>query len=187
MSARETILARVKANQPVPGGSPDIQVTPISFSDPVAKFKETLTSIGGASIEVQSEDEIINHLSSILPGRVSASQVGPDGAGSGDPHSYSNTEVAMLRGEFAVAENGAIWVTDKQMIDRALPFICLHLVLIVRRSSIVPTMHDAYGLIGASTHEFGTFIAGPSKTADIEQSLVLGAHGAKTLTCFVVK
>jgi L-lactate dehydrogenase complex protein LldG len=46
-------------------------------------------------------------------------------------------------------------------------------------------MHEAYEQIGNSDYGFGTFIAGPSKTADIEQSLVLGAHGAMTMTVFI--
>jgi L-lactate dehydrogenase complex protein LldG len=97
-----------------------------------------------------------------------------------------NVQLAILTGAFAVAENGAVWITSDAMGDRALPFICEHLALIVRRSNIVDTMRQAYERIGASAHDFGTFIAGPSKTADIEQSLVLGAHGPKSLTLFLV-
>ena len=48
-------------------------------------------------------------------------------------------------------------------------------------------MQHAYERIGSSNPNFGTFIAGPSKTADIEQSLVLGAHGPKTLTVFLLR
>ena len=47
-------------------------------------------------------------------------------------------------------------------------------------------MHEAYDLIGDKDYGFATFIAGPSKTADIEQSLVLGAHGPKTMTVFLL-
>ncbi|MNW08326.1 Lactate utilization protein C [compost metagenome] len=47
-------------------------------------------------------------------------------------------------------------------------------------------MHEAYQKIADSVYGFGTFIAGPSKTADIEQSLVLGAHGPKNMTVFIL-
>lgn len=186
MNAREKILARIKTNQPTLAADEEIPLTPISFQDPVAKFKETLASIGGAAIEIENENQIPGRLLSLLPGRDRAHQVGPDDPAKTNAHAYNETEIAILRGEFGVAENGAVWVTDKQMIDRALPFICVHLVLVIPKASIIPTLHDAYDKIGDSDHAFGTFIAGPSKTADIEQSLVLGAHGAKTLTCFII-
>jgi L-lactate dehydrogenase complex protein LldG len=71
------------------------------------------------------------------------------------------------------------------MLDRALPFICENLILVVQRKNIIPTLHEAYELIADSNYDYGTLIAGPSKTADIEQSLVLGAHGPKTLAVFI--
>jgi L-lactate dehydrogenase complex protein LldG len=40
--------------------------------------------------------------------------------------------------------------------------------------------------MGSAEYGFGVFLAGPSKTADIEQSLVLGAHGARGLVVFLV-
>jgi L-lactate dehydrogenase complex protein LldG len=43
-------------------------------------------------------------------------------------------------------------------------------------ADIVPTMHEAYRQINIAEEGWGAFIAGPSKTADIEQSLVIGAH-----------
>ena len=73
------------------------------------------------------------------------------------------------------------------MINRLLPFICQHLILVIDKSDIVPTMHHAYQKIDIAKEGFGIFIAGPSKTADIEQSLVIGAHGARTATIYVVE
>ena len=102
------------------------------------------------------------------------------------PHLLENVEVAIIQAQFGVAENGAVWVTDELLPARILPFICQHLVAIVNRNDLVASMHNAYDIIGNSGYGFGAFIAGPSKTADIEQSLVLGAHGPKTMTVFLV-
>jgi L-lactate dehydrogenase complex protein LldG len=95
-------------------------------------------------------------------------------------------DVTVLKGRFGIAENGAVWLTDQEMRQRALPFICQHLAVILNADNIIPTMHEAYELISKITYDFATFIAGPSKTADIEQSLVIGAHGPRSMTVFVM-
>jgi L-lactate dehydrogenase complex protein LldG len=89
-------------------------------------------------------------------------------------------------GQFAVAENGAVWVASGQTSHRVLFFIAQHLALIVPASELVHNMHEAYRRLRFDRPEFGLFISGPSKTADIEQSLVIGAHGARSHTVFLV-
>ncbi|WP_194775400.1 LutC/YkgG family protein [Pararhodonellum marinum] len=98
-----------------------------------------------------------------------------------DAHELNDLEVAIIQGQFGVAENGAIWLTDENMCLRALPFITEHLVIVLDEKTLVSNMHVAYQKIGDQHAGFGLFIAGPSKTADIEQSLVIGAQGAKSL------
>lgn len=91
-------------------------------------------------------------------------------------------DVAVLPGQLGVAENGAVWVTEQDCVHRVLPFIAQHLVLVLPEARIVQNMHEAYAQIDIDDTGFGVFIAGPSKTADIEQSLVIGAQGARSLT-----
>jgi len=99
-----------------------------------------------------------------------------------DPHHLENVDFAVLRGHFCVAENGAIWVAVDNVKHRELYFIPQHISLVVPASQIVHNMHEAYSRITIGAHLFAGFISGPSKTADIEQSLVIGAHGARSLT-----
>jgi L-lactate dehydrogenase complex protein LldG len=95
----------------------------------------------------------------------------------------ATVDVAVLEGELAVAENGAIWLNeDNYRPHRVLPFICQHLLIVLPLSVIVSNMHEAYERIDIRASGFGVFVAGPSKTADIEQSLVIGAQGARSLT-----
>jgi L-lactate dehydrogenase complex protein LldG len=97
--------------------------------------------------------------------------------------SLAEVEVLEIDGEFGVAENGAIWLTEEALPHRVAPFICQHLVIHVQK--IVPHMHAAYEELKKPSSSFGLFLAGPSKTADIEQSLVIGAHGARSLTVVI--
>ncbi|MDB5022907.1 MAG: lactate utilization protein [Mucilaginibacter sp.] len=71
------------------------------------------------------------------------------------------------------------------MGQRALPF-SQHLAVIIEADAIAASMHEAYKRINQANYGFGSFIAGPSKTADIEQSLVIGAHGPKSMTVFIL-
>ena len=103
-----------------------------------------------------------------------------------DAHGLEDVDWAIIPAHFGVAENGAMWVTDSLIQYRVLPFITQKLAVVVHKSTIVYNMHQAYEKIAGTEYEFGVFIAGPSKTADIEQSLVLGAHGPKAMTVFIL-
>lgn len=190
MSSRDRIIGRLKAALV----KNDVLPEEVVSSDPddlPQKLITVLQGIGGAVVPVANLAAIAEHLRERFnpSGRwinlVRGLEV-PDSALGNDPHLLENVQLSILPGQFAVAENGAVWVTSDMMGDRALPFICEHLALVVEQANIVATMRHAYKRIGDSAHDFGTFIAGPSKTADIEQSLVLGAHGPKSLTLFLV-
>ncbi|MDR0692771.1 MAG: lactate utilization protein [Prevotellaceae bacterium] len=95
-------------------------------------------------------------------------------------------EHAVLQGNLGVAENGAIWLEDKDLPHRIIPFIAQHLIFTLETNKIIATMQDAYQQIDLKDTGYGVFISGPSKTADIEQSLVYGAHGARELTVLLI-
>lgn len=192
MSSREKILEALEKNKPQESPLPALPDSGTSVADPVEKFKTILESIGGTVVSVSRWEEIAAYLNQYfqtearwinrIPELSKVSTVELNGA----PHQYENVLLTILKGHFGVAENGAVWITDDHMGDRALPFICEHLAVIIHASDILPTLHDAYDKIDQTSYDFGTFIAGPSKTADIEQSLVLGAHGPKSMTVFLL-
>jgi L-lactate dehydrogenase complex protein LldG len=187
--SRENILKAVAANQPELLPLPDISSFTGTYNGVREKFTQILSNIGGRVFDVDSINDIPAIVSQHYHGRmiclVEGLEIGdnhlPD-----DAHELADTELALLTAQFAVAENGAVWLTEAQMGTRVLPFICQHLAVVVNAVDIVPTMHEAYKQIGAAPYGFGAFIAGPSKTADIEQSLVLGAHGARSMVVFIV-
>jgi L-lactate dehydrogenase complex protein LldG len=96
-------------------------------------------------------------------------------------------DLAIINGDLAIAENGAIWVSDKNLPNRIVPFFCENLVLIIEAKNIVNNMHEAYKLQHNLDYNYGVFIAGPSKTADIEQCLVIGAQGPRNLMVILVE
>jgi L-lactate dehydrogenase complex protein LldG len=194
MTSRERILAAVKQNQPSLSMLPDISMFEVVETDIAAKYIETFTSIGGQVITISQLDEI----KGILPEhfentkRMVTTLAELDDTAeliseNIDPHSFDDVEVAIVKARLAVAENGAVWLTEDMMGQRIIPYICQHLAVVVAEGSLVSTMHDAYAKIASEDYGFGGFIGGPSKTADIEQALVLGAHGPLSMTVFLIK
>ena len=194
MSSREKILATVLQNQPQLTLLPDISIFKVHNQDIVQKYMDTFIGIGGKIFSVESIDtvkilipenfDITKRIVTTLPELTDVAElVSP----TVDPHSFQDVELAIIKAHFSVAENGAVWLTEQVIGHRILPYICQHLAVIVSATSIISTMHDAYAQIGENEYGFGAFIGGPSKTADIEQALVMGAHGPITMTVFIIK
>ncbi|MDO7745076.1 MAG: lactate utilization protein [Pedobacter sp.] len=193
--SRDKILAALQQNQPELSALPSIPVferdQELSLTE---KFKAMAEGIGSKVYLVSSmkevqdqvnadfagEKRIVSTVASLVSAEIPAFEL------NADPHSYADVDVAIFEPLLAVAENSAVWITEDRMGVRALPFITQHIVMLVNSNILVPDMHAAYERIGMADYGFGSFIAGPSKTADIEQSLVLGAHGPRSMTVFVV-
>lgn len=187
MSSRDKILAAIKQNQPEPSALPSLQGLSGQMPGTLEAFRKVLEALGGTLYEIKDESEIPTLLTAQYPHLQRIITVGDEQRAwiNEDPHLLEDVDMAVVPGQWGVAENGAIWVTEQQIPVRVLPFICQHLAIVLPQNRILPTMHEAYEKIGDPETGFGVFIAGPSKTADIEQSLVLGAHGAKSLVVFV--
>lgn len=186
MNSREKILGAIRSLTLEPKALPDIP----HFSgsgDLVERFTQ---AISGNKGEVLSKGEFEEWFSAagfskVISLSAQFSELAtlslPE-----DPHALETLEVAILEGQFGVAENGAIWLEDTQLGLRALPFATEHLVIVLDRNLLEDTMHQGYEKIAATHSGFGLFLADPSKTADIEQSLVIGAQGAKSLRVVLV-
>jgi L-lactate dehydrogenase complex protein LldG len=193
MNSREKILSTIRANQPELTALPSVPAFAPYFSNLLEKFTEVLTGIGASMPDVNDFDGVIDYIKKQFPGDVLFATTIPELAqfaalktAYDSPHDLEHTELAIINAEFGVAENGAVWLTERELPERVLPFIPQHLAVVLRKEMLVATMHDAYRIIGDQQYGWGSFIAGPSKTADIEQSLVLGAHGPRTMTVFIL-
>lgn len=193
LTARDKILAAIK------NGKPSLQLLPLPtivdavvYNDSREKFIEIFSGIGGQVVMVNGMQDIQEFIAgnfsqknviTTIASLSATEQLLPATGG----HQLENIDLAILPAEFGVAENGAVWLTEAAMQIRVLPFICQQLAVVLSGKNIFSNMQQAYDKIDRQEYDFAAFIAGPSKTADIEQSLVLGAHGPKNMIIFLVE
>ena len=194
-TSREEILARVRSHQWDGLAAPDLNCDWTRYDDPQRHFAEVLKGVGGRCVLVNSIEEAcadLKHFEAYAAARKTVTLVPGVGKSTfdlssvSDPHELEDVDFAILPGELAVAENAAVWVTDAAVPHRVLFFLPQHLSIVVPAGKLVHNMHEALATVDPQKRPFGCFLSGPSKTADIEQSLVIGAHGARSLTVYLI-
>ena len=193
MSKKEDILSRYRANIKQQFDMPSLDdIKGITYPDPLVQFISMSQTVGGKVVELEPGQDIndlirelypeAKEIASNLP-EITIATRNPDTIGS--PQALNNTDVGVIRGVFGVAENGCIWV-PQQMVEKAVCFISENLVILLTKTEIVNNMHEAYKRVEFNDYGYGTFISGPSKTADIAQVLVMGAQAARSVTVILV-
>jgi L-lactate dehydrogenase complex protein LldG len=147
MSSRDKIFTAIRKNKPesVPYTEPDLSLV-INYPDLLSQFSIVLTAIGGSCKEVASATEAKQFIDSIDKGAFVIDTTGdyPSDLARLSPASLAAVDTAIIRGGIAVAENGSIWVTEENMVNRLLPFIAQQLILVIHEKDLVSTMHQAY-------------------------------------------
>lgn len=188
MSSRNDILGNVKRHIQSGYDMPDIDINAIKYIDKIAQFTEMSRFVGGQAITAKEGEDINAVIRSLYPEAkkiasnlpdISIATFNPDNTT--NPVNLNGTDLAIVKGEIGVAENGCVWI-PQNVKEKALYFISEYLVIVLDKANVVNNMHEAYERITMNDYGFGVFISGPSKTADIEQALVVGAHGAKGVT-----
>ncbi len=186
MKSKESILKRINKNKPAFKPLPKDFVSNYEYAEDelLTSFETNLLRAGAEVFGMNSASEATSYIKSKYKGVINFEdkEVRERYSANTAKQDLEGIEVAAIKGQFGVAENGAIWVSEKNFPHRLIPFIAQELIILLDKDHIVSNMHEAYRKIELEDIGFGIFISGPSKTADIEQSLVYGAHGPRKST-----
>lgn len=188
---KEELLNKLRRNVVRQFDMPSKPVDGIVYSDVTNQFVEMSKTVGAKVLEVKSSDDLNSVIREAHPNaKIFASSINgieadlnPDTIASAAD--LNGTDVGIIQGELGVAENGCVWI-PQTMKERAVCFISEELVILLDKDNIVSNMHEAYKRIQMPHYGYGVFISGPSKTADIEQALVMGAQAACGVTVILV-
>jgi L-lactate dehydrogenase complex protein LldG len=191
VSARDEILGALRAAKPAEAALPDVNAfAGVRYPDIRDRFAKSVIEVGGRCVFVAGtlQQELMRipeyaaarKVASLVPeiGNVDLTAVR-------DPHELHDVDFCVLPAELGVAENGACWITDHGRANRAVCFLAQHIAIVVSAATLVHNLHQAYARLELPRRGFAMFLSGPSKTADIEQALVIGAHGPRSCTVLV--
>jgi L-lactate dehydrogenase complex protein LldG len=200
MSAREDILNSIRTRKLAHAPAPEAYHAPKIEGDPVANFVERA---GWTQTEVRVLDKMADVPAAVadllrsknLPANIhlpSDAELGALPWGTTltmkrEPPGPDDAAVAIV--PFALAETGTLVFPARADSPAAWHFRPGVEIAILRAQNVLPQMEDALARIkstGPIPHTIN-FVTGPSRTADIEQTLELGAHGPKALAVLVVK
>lgn len=193
MSSKEDILKKYRANVKQKFDMPRLDdIKAVSYPDPLAQFVTMSKTVGGQVVEIAEGQDINAKIRELFPdAKEIASNLPEVTIATRNPDTVeqasdlNGTDVGVIQGVFGVAENGCIWI-PQTMKEKAVCFISENLVILLKRTEIVNNMHEAYRRIEFNDYGYGSFISGPSKTADIAQVLVMGAQAARSVTVFLM-
>jgi len=204
-AAREQILARVRAalgrDGPLPGARADEMRAymaqhaagprPRSAWDPVARFRDRALALSSTVDEVETmasvPDAIARYLeANALPLKavVWPELEGMDWKSAGvqaEARKAEGSDLVGITGTYcAVAETGSLLLLSGGATPASTSLLPETHIAVVPVARIVRGMEDAWALLRSERGKpprATNFVSGPSRTADIEQTLVLGAHG----------
>ena len=156
-------------------------------------FRRQLDAMGGRSFDVADAAAARAKVAELFPDANVVCSAVPEVSGTRriedvrDPHELNDVDVGVVRSPLGVAEAGAVWLTQTELVINALGVLSQHLVVLLDPEAVVETMHDAYGRIDLAASPYGVFMAGPSATGDIEGVIIHGAQGARSLTVLLLR
>lgn len=205
--AKENILKKIREalSQPTPQPFPASEGSD-SVYQPVAQeleveFAEQFGKLQGRFVYCINQQELAFQLGSLVRKMswqkvycVEEELLQRTGVNLGESHvttGLADCDVAITGCECLVARTGSIVMSAAQLSGRSTSVYAPVHICIASMKQLVPDVKDALQLVkdkyGAQLPSLITFATGPSRTADIEKTLVVGVHGPREVYVFLVE
>jgi len=150
---RTSILKSIKRNKPELVTLPKIDLDLFSEKvDLIETFKSNVQLVGGSLKELNKNEDLDMVIKELYPEvQKIVSQKSGSNLGSiaiekeSAAHSLENIDLAIIKGEFGVAENGAVWISENDFPVRVLPFITNDLVVVLPKQVLIQDQAPVYG------------------------------------------
>jgi len=205
-SSRQLILEQIAAASKrrlayVNSSSISDKIYKTILPDPITCFKNELETISGQFFLCENEDDLYKRLQNFLINKgieclfcrdqsISSNLKLNNIAFCNREPEFVNMKAGITKCEFLIARTGSVLISSASESGRQMNvFPPIHIV-IAKASQLVSYPEDA---LVAIQHKYNNLpsiistITGPSRTADIEKTLVLGAHGPKEFIVFLSK
>lgn len=200
-TSRETILDKIKNKRL----ARESAVAAVNQTEPIYKpiagtleqcFKTELETVAGLCVLCNSQEEVFELIkqeqfkdlfckeTALING---LTQYGI--AYSDNENDFLNMQTAISSCEFLIARTGTVVISTRSETGRRPISFAPNHIVIARKEQLLAYPEEALQKLqkkyGNSLPSMISFVSGPSRTADIEKTLVLGAHGPKSLTVYI--
>jgi hypothetical protein len=189
MSARDKILARLRSTTPAKRrGAPP---RPLFTGDPVRHFIRNLGELAATVEPLATWDEIPAAVQRYarehgIEGAVAVAPAlarldWPAGMALDVGTTDGSARLAVSQARAGIAETGSLVMVSGPATPTRLNFLPEHQIVVLEAGAILRFLDEALLLLDASMPRALNLLSGPSRTADVEQTLQLGAHGPRAL------
>lgn len=205
-NSRENILSKIRQAlvNPVPvpfaGGNTNDNVFLPSVQELEIEFAENFTKLLGKFSFCANISEVASNLQALATARnwsnilcnedVLKEQLSASGFTNFTAIDLASCDASITTCESLVARTGSMILSAAQQSGRSISVYAPVHICIAYTSQLVYDIKDGLQLIktkyGANLPSLITLATGPSRTADIEKTLVVGVHGPKEVFCFLI-
>ena len=168
---------------------------------PRERFLAKLTKVAGTYVEIASDAEIVQTVSDYLaaqnlphrlvvaPHPLLAKVIWPEGWDVASRRAQGDDRISLAVAFCGIAETGSLMLLSGPDSPTTLNFLPDDFLCLLPDNRIVPRMEDAWALLRAERGgppRATNLITGPSRTADVEQTIQLGAHGPRRLHVLLI-
>ena len=205
MNAREEILARLRASRDPSASLPDLWPPAAAPGDPIALFVERATAVGVQVMKDTAQTWVASAVSELRTRSIRAAALWDDpllsplaaalessGIEVISPARHSSDRLAevaagITTADAAIALSGTLLLTCDARRPRSTSLLPPLHMAVLPANRIVPTLGHLFQELSRPLPSALTFITGPSRTADIELTPVMGAHGPTEVIVYLVR